>query len=74
MTKARYKVETVGQVMRNGYWLRVRCLCGNDVLIDPATLWRRVGLGARVERIARRLICRLCGKRNASVIVRLAPE
>jgi hypothetical protein len=69
-----YKVETIGQLMRNGYWLRVRCRCGNDVKVDPATLWRRVGLGTRVELVAPLLRCRLCGKKTATISVCLVPE
>ena len=69
-----YKVETINQLIRNGYWLRVRCRCGNDVKVDPATLWRRAGLGARVEVVAPRFRCRLCGKAGANVTVCLVPD
>lgn len=69
-----YRVETVGQLLRNGYWPRVRCRCGNDVKVDPATLWKRVGVGTRVELTAPRFKCRLCGKKAASITVCLIPE
>lgn len=69
-----YKVETISHLIRNGYWLRVRCRCGNEVMVDPAALWKRAGLGARVEIVAPRFMCRLCGKKGASVMVCLSPK
>lgn len=69
-----YKVETIGDLMRNGYWLRIRCRCGNDMKLDRANLWKRSGLGTRVEALAPRFKCRLCGKNGASVMVCLVPD
>lgn len=74
---ARYKADTISQMIGHRYWLRVLCRCGNNATINPRTLLKKggkVGLSTSIDDLARVLKCKLCGQRPSDVHVTLPME
>jgi len=72
---ARYKADTISQLMRHGYWISVKCRCGNNATLNPQRLLnaRKVGLGTTIEQLYGKLSCKVCGQRPWDVCATFEP-
>lgn len=70
---ARYRLRTVGDLVRNRYWLRVSCACGHAVKIDPARLLEKRGI-VPLDQLEGRLRCSVCGGRDVDYTPCYAPD
>lgn len=64
------RLETVLDVARAGYWLRIRCTCGHQVRLDPMKLFKRLtkhGASTRLSTLKRSLYCKMCDGREFTV-------
>lgn len=74
---ARYKMETTTHLHRHGYWLRLRCACGHDVILSVENileLTKGKKVGSRIDDIAAAARCRKCKRRGARWTVALPPD
>jgi hypothetical protein len=73
---ARYKADTISQIMGHGWWIRVLCRCGNNNTLNPERLLKkggRAGLSTSVEELRGILKCKLCGQRPWDVHATFKP-
>ena len=66
----RIKLDTISEIARQGYAVRVTCRCGNvsdwnAVLLMGELHQRRRSLA--IEAVERSMKCSLCGKREATI-------
>ena len=73
-TRSRYvldmvtlKNESLSDLIRNGYWLRLVCDCGHNARLDPVPLRTRLhqaGRSSHLSRLDESMKCVNCGKRT----------
>lgn len=74
---ARYRVDTTTDLSKHGYWLQVRCKCGNNRKLSPARLMHVTkghDAGGRLDKIEAKLRCGVCGGRPCEVSLCLPPK
>lgn len=73
---ARYKADTISQLMRHDYHIRVLCRCGNNATLSPEKLLagRKVGLATSIDDLFSILSCKLCKARPYDVHATIKPE
>lgn len=70
---ARYRVDTLSQVARNGYWVAVICRCGNRRTFDPVALSLQYKV-RMMDELMKRGRCKLCRQRPWDVQPCFKPE
>jgi hypothetical protein len=76
---ARYKADTISQLMGHGYWVRILCRCGNNATISPSALMKShravsISTSTRIDELQSILKCKLCGQRPSDVHATFKPE
>ena len=74
---ARYSADTISQIKRHGWWVRVICRCGNNKTMRPVELEnssRKVTGHTTIEQLRGILKCKLCGARPWDVHFTFKPE
>lgn len=73
----RIRIERVSDMPKHGYFLRVRCRCGNNNTLDPAKLIKKGGkvdLATTLDDLYDILRCRICKQRPWDVHMTLKLE
>ncbi|MCP9222749.1 hypothetical protein MKP08_08325 [Erythrobacter sp. LQ02-29] len=65
---ARYRIDSLGDLHRHGYWIRITCRhCGRVIHANPAALTVaaiHLDVSRSIERLARKLRCSRCGRKR----------
>ena len=72
-----HKNNSLSDLIRNGYWLKLTCQCGHEARVDPLTLRTQLfGLGKsmQLDRLSDAVKCKECGGRTFDAEACFAPE
>jgi DNA-directed RNA polymerase subunit RPC12/RpoP len=62
-----HRLQTLTDLARYGYWVKLTCACGHEARRDPMELVQRLsrsGASVRLDSLHRRLRCQKCGGRS----------
>ena len=74
---ATFKNNSLTDLIRNGYWLRLVCPCGHEAKVDPVTLrtqLHKMGKSSELNRLSESMKCQKCGKRDFNAVACFGPE
>ena len=66
----RHKMDSLSDLIRHGYWVKLKCQCGHEAKLDPVVL--RTSLHKRdksshLNRLNEAMCCQQCGKSSFAV-------
>ena len=72
-----FKNDTLSDLIRNGYWLRLACACGHSNRVDPVplrTALHQKGKSSHLLRLDEGMKCQRCGGRRFDAAACYSPE